>query len=138
MARSLEIMTALSILITQHLNKAEGNESFQHDEDRSAAIRLASEIFFKEIHPYFTDMFGDYWLSKFAGGNLKCDFSKTWIHSISGLSRDDIARAIAHHALYDNAQYPPTPLRLRQMAVTTRDNYKAVNLEILNANMTRV
>lgn len=130
-------MTALSILVAKHLNKNQGNATFENKESYSEATRLARDIFFNDIHPYFTEIFGDYWLSKFNGGDIKCEFSKTWIHSIIGLSTEDVARAIAHHTLNDNAQYPPTALRLRQLATTTSETYDSTDLEILNAGMTR-
>ncbi|MGR5365658.1 hypothetical protein [Photobacterium damselae] len=131
-------MTSLSLLVAQQLNKNEGKDTFHEKNLTSHATKQARNIFFEEIHPYFTELFGDYWLSKFGGGDLKCEFSKVWIHSIIGLSKEDIARAIAHHTLTDNAQYPPTALRLRQLAVMTSADHSSIDLKILNANMPRL
>ena len=130
-------MATLSVLIAKQLNKIESNEATNTREHQTAAVNMAKDIFFEDIHPYFSQQWGDYWLSKFQSPTLICEFSKIWIHSIIGLSRDDIARGVASHASTANAQYPPTALRLRQLAVSTRDDFDALNLEILNENSTR-
>ena len=130
-------MTSLSVLVARQFQKTENQGTCDNKEARSAATQAAKNMFFEDIHPYFAQQWGDYWLSKFQGTNKQCEFSKVWIHSIVGLSKADVARAIVAHTSTDNAQYPPTPLRLRQLAVSSREDFNSLNLEILNSHKAR-
>ena len=101
----------------------------------------AKRMFEKEIHPLFTTLWGEIWLSNSqiedGGIKFKSRACQLWFICLQGLSAKHIAKGLDDFVNDTSGKYPPNPLQFRFYCKNVKQkdveqSGKDRNLQILN------
>ncbi|KDM89978.1 hypothetical protein [Photobacterium galatheae] len=84
-------------------------------ETEAQAFQNAKTLFLHEVHPLFTTVWGEIWISNSQiEEGLMSKACQLWVIALHGLDADHIASAVNAFVKENKGKYPPNPLQFRE------------------------